>query len=249
MLCLPISSLKAGENKSELEINKSIEKTTKFLIENWYADKSIRKTNWFPPQVIVLDRGEKIYGGCGTRDNKISQEVLGSFYCSSFHTIVLDPTQLKEYYDVIGPSSIAYVLAHEFAHGIQHINSIKLEDPMHELQADCIAGRLIDKGKKNLNITRKGIFDMATLAYQIGGSKTHGTGAQRAFALSAGMGFSDFSCNSENLKKLAKNEVKDNLFKTWNTFELRGNSNKNINLDGSKYRKNILVLTGIEIIE
>ena len=232
-------------------MEKSIERTTSYLMKNWYADQSLKKTNWLPPQVITLDRGEKIYGGCGTNDRRVSAKVRGSFYCASFHTIVLDPVQLKKFYDIIGPSSIAYVIAHEFAHGVQHINNIRLEPPMHELQADCIAGRLIDKGKKNLNITRKGVFDMAIMAYEIGGSgtKTHGTGAQRAFALSAGMGFSDFSCNAENLKKLANNEVEDKLFKRWNSFGLRGNLNENINLDSSKYRKNVLVLTGIEIIE
>ncbi len=231
-LLFPFKGVKA-------DIEPLIEKTSRYLIDNWYADPSLKKSNWYPPQIISLESGKKIYGGCG-KDLSVNK-VAGSFYCSAFHTVVLDPSQLNQFYKAVGPASIAYVVAHEFAHGIQHIRDIRLDPPMHELQADCIAGRLIDEGSKKLKITREDALDMTVLAYSIGGEHggSHGTPAQRAFAFTIGMGLVDYTCKIEDMKKLANNEIKNKLFEDWSN--LRG-APRNKSLGRSKYKKNILDL-------
>ena len=231
-LFLPFKSLNA-------EIDPVIQKTSEYLIDNWYADKSLKKSNWYPPQIITLKSGQKIYGGCG--ENYKINKVAGSFYCPLFHTVILDPSQLKEFYKAFGVTSIAYIVAHEFAHGIQHIKNIRLEKPMHELQADCIAGRLINEGSKKLNISREDVIDMTTLAYAVGDEHgdSHGTSAQRAFSFTIGLGLVDYSCSSEDMKKLANNKIENDLFLRWSNTRGTYNSKK---LGKPKYKKDILDL-------
>ena len=54
---------------------------------------------------------------------------------------------------------------------------------------------------------------MAQAAYTIG-SKSHGTGAQRAYAVYAGFGLSEeISCSTADMKKLAASQINDPVFK------------------------------------
>ena len=96
------------------EINSIIDKTTIYLMNNWDSDKSLKKI--YPPQVITTNTGTKVYGGCG--DYKSGIDVGGSYYCPATHTIVLDPKQLKSFVKYFGNSSVAFVIAHEFAHAL-----------------------------------------------------------------------------------------------------------------------------------
>ena len=85
------------------DINKIIDKTTVYLMNNWDSDKSLKGI--YPPQVITTNTGTKVYGGCG--DYKTGIDVGGSYYCPATHTIVLDPKQLKSFVKYFGNSSIA----------------------------------------------------------------------------------------------------------------------------------------------
>ena len=44
-LLLPFKEVRA-------DIDPLIEKTSRYLIENWYADPSLKESNWYPPQII-----------------------------------------------------------------------------------------------------------------------------------------------------------------------------------------------------
>ena len=122
-----------------------IEKTTVYLIKTWNDDENLK--NWFPPQVITVPSGTRLFGG-GCKGSNEGFDVAGSYYCPPDHTIVLDPVQLKTFIKAFGNSSVAYVVAHEFAHALQNALEIRLQDPNHELQADCLAGYFIQKGNK-----------------------------------------------------------------------------------------------------
>ena len=54
-LLLPISA-KAG-------INEAIDETTQYLMRNWRSDETLKKL--YPPQVLSVPTGIKVYGGCG----------------------------------------------------------------------------------------------------------------------------------------------------------------------------------------
>ena len=89
---------------------------------------------------------------------------------------------------------------------------IRLQDPNHELQADCLAGYFIQKGNKELGVTRENILEMSSVAYSIG-DKTHGTGAQRTYALLSGMGRVDADCSYASIEKLVKGDIDDPFIK------------------------------------
>lgn len=181
-----------------------IQETTAFLVRDWVTDKDF--SDYYPPQVVLINEGSTVYGACG--DMIRGDDVDGSAYCPTHHTIYLVPEQLTVFYDAFGPSSVAYVIAHEFGHAIQNRYEIDLGHPNHELQADCLAGVLIRLGSESLGINRSDTIQMAQAAYNIG-DPTHGTGAQRAYALMGGMGRVDMECSAEAIDLLASDKVSD----------------------------------------
>ena len=217
-----------------------IEKTTVYLIKTWNDDKNLK--NWFPPQVITVPRGTKLFGG-GCKGSNEGFDVAGSYYCPADHTIILDPVQLKTFIKAFGNSSVAYVVSHEFAHALQNALKIRLKAPNHELQADCLAGYFIQQGNKELEITRESILEMSSVAYAIG-DKTHGTGAQRAYALLSGMGRVDADCSSASIEKLVKGDINDPLYKA---FTRTRGSGKSVDLESSPYKKDATALLGINL--
>ena len=95
------------------------------------------------------------------------------------------------------------MIAHEFSHALQREFEIQLNDPNHELQADCLAGVFIAQGSEKLGITREDVISMAWVAYNIGG-EVHGTGAQRSYSLLSGMGRANSDCKPSSIQKLVK---------------------------------------------
>ncbi len=197
---------------AKADLEKAIDVSTQFLMSNWLGDKTLSRKH-YPPQVLAIPEGTKVYGGCGKY--MVGDDVGGSSYCPATHTIFLVPEELKFFHDTFGPSSVTYVVAHEFSHALQDVLGVNLKSPNHELQADCLAGALIQEGSEELNITRENVILMADAAYVIG-SKSHGTGAQRAYSLLSGMGVADGTCKAEQIQKIADNNIDDPLFQALN---------------------------------
>ena len=181
-----------------------VESTSRFLIKDWVTDPKFADFN--PPQVIPISGKTKIYGGCGNYVK--GAEVGGSSYCPKTHTIYLVPEQMSVFYEAFGPSSVAYIIAHEFGHAIQYRYDNLAGGAEVELQADCLAGVLIDIGSKELSITRDDSLQMAQAAYAIG-DPSHGSGAQRAYALLSGMGVFKSGCSNAEMKKLLAGQITD----------------------------------------
>ena len=186
-----------------------INATTSFLVRDWINDENYNE--YRPPQVMAIPTSTKIYGACGkwTEGDHVAE--IGSYYCPPTHTIILDQDQLNGFYNEFGPSSVAYVVAHEFGHAMQNAHGEYPEGVTTELQADCFAGILINIGSDELEITRKDVLDMSYAAYGLGGT-SHGTGAQRSYALMAGMGIVDYGCTTEEMHQLANNSVDNSHF-------------------------------------
>lgn len=193
-------------------LDEVIEATASFLIRDWVTDPDFENFN--PPQVLSVLGGTKVFGGCGSYVK--GDEVAGSAYCPATNTIYLEPKQLKFFADSFGNSSVAYVIAHEFGHAIQARYGDLKGGAEVELQADCLAGVLIDIGSTELGITRKDTIQMAQAAYAIG-DPSHGTGAQRAYALLSGMGVVEAGCSKKEMLALKNNKVIDPAFKRLTT--------------------------------
>jgi hypothetical protein len=182
----------------------AVDLTARYLIVNWRADPLLNKLP--PPQVLPLAAGSKVYGACGEAVQ--GHEVGGSGYCGATHSIYLVPEQLQAFSRAFGPSAVAYVVAHEFGHAIQAAFGVALRGRARELQADCLAGLVIRRGSRELGISRDNVVAMAQAAYAIG-SDSHGSGAQRAYALLAGMGVVEASCESAVMGALAVGRIND----------------------------------------
>ena len=185
-----------------------IGKTASFLVRDWVTDPDFKE--YLPPQVLSVTRGTQVFGGCGAYVK--GDEVAGSSYCPLTNTIFLEPDQLTFFYENFGPSSVAYVVAHEFGHAIQARYGDLEGGSEVELQADCLAGVLIDIGSEELNITRRDTIQMAQAAYAIG-DPTHGTGAQRVYALMSGMGVVEAGCSKKEMLALINDQINDPTYK------------------------------------
>ena len=89
---------------------------------------------------------------------------------------------------------------------IQFAVDINISGAAQELQADCITGIFIQEGSKKLGITRDDVVQMAQAAYSIG-SKSHGGGPQRSYALLSGMGVM-IQATAE-MRKLSRGQITD----------------------------------------
>ena len=186
------------------DVNEAVDLSAQYLISRWTADPTLNE--YRPPQVLPVVAKSKIYGACGSQIR--GHELGGSSYCPATHTVYLVPEELELFHDAFGASSVTYVISHEFGHALQMVLEAGLTGPSEELQADCLAGILIKEGSKQLGITRDDVIGMAQAAYAIG-SESHGSGAQRAYALFSGMGVSKSSCTASEMTALAQGKVND----------------------------------------
>ena len=194
-------------------LDKSVEAFGNYVIYHWQRDPKLKAFN--PPQIITNVKSDtKILGGCvSNHGGRIAQDVGGTSYCSRVNTIYVVQEQLEPFFKYFGPAAIAYVIAHEYAHYLQTVFDIDYVQPVSELQADCLSGAILGQGANELEITKRDIINMAEAAYTIG-SKSHGTGAQRSYAVYAGFGLSEeISCSTEDMKKLAESKINDPVFK------------------------------------
>ena len=149
-----------------------------------------------PPQILPIAANSKVYGGCG--DYSIGAEVGGSAYCPRTHTIFLVPEQLQYFSDEFGPSAVAFVVAHEYAHHVQYaqyqlISKARNNTMRIELQADCFAG-IILASIPSISFGPDDVEAMLKTAFMVGDQEYdseyhHGPGENRALALRSGLRF------------------------------------------------------------
>lgn len=221
------SKIKADENKDK-EIFGIIENFTEIMSKAWMKDKFLKKIRM--PQTILLDANSRVYGSCSQRDKNL-KTIGGSSYCSSTNTIFLVKEDVDLFYELNDSSGLLYLLAHEWSHSLQHAWLSKIPHPAKELQADCLAGRFVSMFEENID--RKKILSLAKISLHMG-SKIHGTGNQRAYALLTGLGVIDGTCSIPKMKDLAKKPR--NAKKVIRLMNLRSASN-DININKSPHKK------------
>ena len=224
---LSLATATTPSSTKAADLNQSVEVFGQYVMYHWQKDPRLKKFN--PPQIITnVQSSTKILGGCiSNYGGRVATDVGGTSYCPRVNTIYIVQEQLEPLFRYFGPAAIAYVIAHEYAHYIQTSFGLEYVQPVSELQADCISGAILGQGGNELGITNQDIINMALAAYTIG-SKSHGTGAQRAYAVYAGFGLSEeISCSVSDMKKLAKNQIYDPSFKKLN----RQRSASGIDLD------------------
>mgnify|MGYP007063402094 CR=1 FL=1 len=209
-LCLAALAVAITPNASEAQdLNESVEEFGYYVLSHWQKDPRLKDIR--PPQIITNVNAEtKVLGACsGMSNGQVNDDVGGTSYCTGTNTIYVVQDQLKPLFKHYGPASIGYVLAHEYGHYLQAAFEIPFEKVVSELQADCLAGAILGQGAKELGIKARDVMNMSQAAYTIG-DPNHGDGAQRAYAVYAGFGYSkELSCSTDDMKKLFNGSVTD----------------------------------------
>jgi len=180
--------------------------------ERRWTDLFAAKGQKYEPTTLVFYANTN-RSGCG-----IAQSAMGPFYCPTDRMIYLDTSffqELSQRFGVPGDFAMAYVIAHEVGHHVQHVTG-QLDDASAqqarlstaegnavqvriELQADCYAGvwaandkNLLEPGDMEEGLKAASAIGDDTLQREAQGrvvpeSFTHGTSAQRVAWLRKGL--------------------------------------------------------------
>lgn len=122
-----------GCGKSPSQIENHAKDTFERLVQFSVAHKEK------PPTLVFY--GSSAESKCG--------KVTGSAYCPADDTIYFNETQVQKLYK-IGPEAVDLVMAHEFAHAMQHKYGFHRKyTVLNELQADCLSGVYLNRESKN----------------------------------------------------------------------------------------------------
>ena len=198
-----LSPIYASKN-SDKEIISNVEKIYSVISQYWRENKVLN--NKRPPQLIILNRGSKVFGGCMDRNKKDNYVVAGSEFCGATNTILLDKEQLRGFYEVYKAPGVLFLTAHEAAHAVQQGYLYSLKEPFHELQADCIASRLMTFFAPDMTENELKKFSKVAIN---SGSEIHGTGLNRTDAIKMGLGLIKGECMPKELYDLIPEEKKD----------------------------------------
>ena len=154
---------------------------------------------WVPP-------GSRVLTGCGE-----PADDRAAFYCPADDTIYVAQRFAAELYAGVarglpgestgfgraaGDFAVAYVLAHEYAHNLQHElgvfnNSVSPTAKPYELQADCLAGTWANSVYEQGQLDPGDLEEAANTAlavgdFDVGNAQHHGTPEERRAALLTG---------------------------------------------------------------
>lgn len=179
------------EQQSNSQVNPEEEQLASFvrvvLADNEYVWDSLMQSMGqeyrFPKLVLFRDA---VSSGCGQASSQ-----TGPFYCPADEKIYIDLSfydEMRTKFNASGDFAMAYVLAHEVGHHLQHVLGITTKmrqaqkglseaqqnklSVMLELQADCLAGIWAHHGQKNKQFLEAGDIEEAlTTASAIGDDK------------------------------------------------------------------------------
>tara|TARA_B100000212_G_C27368473_1_gene531462 strand:+ start:276 stop:866 length:591 start_codon:yes stop_codon:yes gene_type:complete len=179
-------------NNSKKEINEVIYELYSRINNYWKTDARLNNNN--PPQLIITDKKSIVMGGC-LYENETSK-ILHSHFCGKTNTIFLTNEDINYFYERHNRIGVLFLAAHEVAHSIQYGVSSGMKKPLRELQADCIASRLVKMFEPNMSNDEKAEFSEMFI---FSDSDTHGTGIQRMNAIKMGLGLSKGDCVAEEI--------------------------------------------------
>lgn len=183
------------------EIRSNVEMFYSVFSDYWRSDKTLNKNR--PPQIIILNRGSTVLGGCYGKDKKKNHVFSGSQYCAATNTILLDIEQLRDFYKVHKAPGLLFVTAHEAVHAVQQGKSYFLKEPFHELHADCLASRIMKVFEPNM--TENELKFLSKLLIN-SGSETHGHGLDRTASIEMGLGLIKGNCRPLEIYEITSRE-------------------------------------------
>ena len=207
----PSTTAPSGQSTLDPNIRDLLSRVLGSTERRWSEVFTRAGATYEPAKMIAYSRSGQ--SGCGA-----AQAAMGPFYCPTDQSIYIDPeffNELSQRFGAPGDFAMAYVIAHEVGHHVQHLqgtldkaqqaqaragrtegNQIQVAV---ELQADCYAGvwaardqNLLEPGDVEEGMRAAEAIGDDTLQKQMQGrvvpeSFTHGTAAQRQAALRRGL--------------------------------------------------------------
>ncbi|RST31403.1 zinc metalloprotease [Sphingomonas ginkgonis] len=148
----PGASAPAGQSTLDPQTKQFVTRVLGSTEDTWSKIFAARGQQYQPTRLVAYSQTDR--SGCG-----VAQSAMGPFYCPTDKEVYLDTTffnELSQRFQAPGDFAMAYVIAHEVGHHVQHLEGTL--DQAHnaqasaseaegnavqvkvELQADCYAG-------------------------------------------------------------------------------------------------------------
>ena len=193
ILVMSIFTPSNANNNTKEEINKVIYELYS-VINNFWINEDVLK-EFKPPQLIITDKNAIVMGGCLDENKNNTYTIYFSHFCKATNTIFLTREDINYFYEKHHFPGVLFLTAHEAAHSIQYKFS-RLKNPWRELQADCIASRLVTIFEPNMSNDEKKEFSEMFIFQD---SETHGKGIDRMNAIKMGLKLSKGECSDDEI--------------------------------------------------
>ena len=193
ILVMSIFTPSNATNNSKEEINQVIYDLYS-VINNFWINEDVLK-EFKPPHLIITNKNAIVMGGCLDENKNNKYTINFSHFCRATNTIFLTRDDINYFYKKYRYPGVLFLTAHEAAHSIQYKFS-RLQDPAREMQADCMASRLVKIFEPNMSNDEKKEFSEMFIFQD---SETHGKGIDRMNAIKMGLKLSKGECSDDEI--------------------------------------------------
>jgi hypothetical protein len=193
------------------DVSVPVEQMSEELRRTWSTDPFTR--NWPWPEVELLPANERALVACPAAAAAGAVPDTSAVFCPTTGKVLLDRKWLvKDVQARYGNWGLAYWIATGLGQAIRGKASLPgpaLSPAAANLQANCLAGLLLNQRPRLRPGSPKQWLSPAFTAYAARDVSTQGTAAQRAYALLSGLGGTASSCASKAMTALSTNAVPD----------------------------------------
>jgi hypothetical protein len=188
-----------------------VQQVSEELRQAWSTDPLTRDWPW--PEVVLLPTDQRALVVCPDATSVGAVPDSTAVFCPTTGKVLLDPKWLvKDVQARYGTWGLAYWIATGLGQAIRGKASLPgppLTPIAANLQANCLAGLLLNQRPGLRPASPKQWLSPAFTAYAARDATTQGTAGQRAYALLSGLGGTRSSCTNKAMAALSTNSVPD----------------------------------------
>jgi hypothetical protein len=193
------------------DISVPVQQLSEELRQAWGTDPLTRSWPW--PDVVLLPAGQRALVVCPAAAAAGAVPDSTAIFCPTTGKVLLDRKWLvKDVQQRYGNWGLAYWIATGLGQAIRGKAALPgpaLSPAAANLQANCLAGLLLNQRRGLRSDTPKQWLSPAFTAYAASDTSTQGTAGQRAYALFSGLGGTRSGCASKAMAALSTNSVPD----------------------------------------
>jgi hypothetical protein len=193
------------------DLSTAVNQVSQELQQAWSNDPLTR--NWPWPEVVLLPADQRALVVCPTAAAAGAVRDTSAVFCPTSGKVLLDRKWLvKDVQPRYGNWGLAYWIATGLGQAIREKAALPgpaLTPAAANLQANCLAGLLLNQRRGLRPGSPKQWLSPAFKAYAAGDASTQGMPGQRAYALLSGLGGTASTCASTAMAALSTNSVPD----------------------------------------